>query len=91
MCVLSCCLNVFQRAEVFACAVGVHEADANSVDIAREPGCCFSISGVFISVDDGFQKTHCQSLWELECQAQGEGLLWYDFIYNNPGSRTLEA
>ncbi|OPY86631.1 MAG: Methyltransferase domain protein [Syntrophus sp. PtaU1.Bin208] len=61
----------------------VHEADANSVDIAPKSQDVVFQSVVFSSLlDDGFQNALASRMWEWV--KPGGGVLWYDFIYNNP-------
>ncbi len=63
--------------------LAVHEADANSIDIAANSQDVVFQSVVFSSLlDDGFQHALASRMWEWV--KPGGGVLWYDFIYNNP-------
>lgn len=63
--------------------LAVHEGDANSVDIAPKSQDVVFQSVVFSSLlDDGFQYALASRMWQWV--RPGGGVLWYDFIYNNP-------
>jgi len=63
----------------------VHAGDANSVDIGAESQDVVFQSVVFSSVlDNGFQHDLANRMWKWVKPCGG--VLWYDFVYNNPSN-----
>ena len=63
----------------------VHAGDANSVDIDPESQDVVFQSVVFSSLlDNSFQHDLANRMWNWV--TPGGGVLWYDFIYNNPSN-----
>jgi SAM-dependent methyltransferase len=66
-------------------AVALYEGDANSADIAPNSQDVVFQSVVFSSLlDNGFQEQLANRMWEWA--KPGGGVLWYDFIFNNPSN-----
>ena len=65
--------------------LSILEGDANSVEIGPSSQDIVFQSVVFSSLlDDDFQKALAARMWHWT--KPGGGVLWYDFIYNNPGN-----
>ena len=59
--------------------------DAAEVNLEEGPFDIVYQSTVFTSIlDDGFQQKLADRMWKLV--KPGGGVLWYDFIYNNPNN-----
>ncbi len=66
-------------------ACRVLEGDATQLDIGMSGVDVVYQSTVFSSLlDENFQKKLADKMWEWV--RPGGGVLWYDFIYNNPGN-----
>jgi len=64
-------------------AIKIQVGDAAEIDPAEEPFDIVYQSTVFTSIlDEGFQQKLADRMWALT--KPGGGVLWYDFIYNNP-------
>jgi SAM-dependent methyltransferase len=64
-------------------ATDVIEGDATQIDIAPQSQDVVYQSTVFTSLlDDAFQQTLADRMWSWV--RPGGGVLWYDFIYDNP-------
>ena len=64
-------------------AIKILVGDAAEIDLAEGPFDIVYQSTVFTSIlDDGFQQKLADRMWALA--KPGGGVLWYDFIYNNP-------
>jgi SAM-dependent methyltransferase len=71
--------------QILPAAVAVHEGDANSIDIPLASQDVVFQSAVFSSLlDNGFQQELAHRMWSWV--KPGGGVLWYDFIYNNPSN-----
>jgi|SRR3990170_5362746 len=63
----------------------IHGGDANSINITPASQDIVFQSVVFSSLlDDAFQEALAARMWEWV--KPGGGVLWYDFIYNNPNN-----
>jgi SAM-dependent methyltransferase len=63
----------------------IYEGDANSIDILSNSQDMVFQSVVFSSLlDDCFERELANHMWQWV--KTGGGLLWYDFIYNNPSN-----
>ena len=63
----------------------IHVGDANYIDIEPDSQNVVFQSVVFSSLlDDGFQCDLASRMWQWV--KPGGGVLWYDFIYNNPAN-----
>jgi hypothetical protein len=76
-----------ERAEVarkrLPAATKILVGDAAEIDLAEGPFDVVYQSTVFTSIlDDGFQQKLADRMWALV--NPGGGVLWYDFVYNNP-------
>jgi SAM-dependent methyltransferase len=70
---------------ILPAAVAVHEGDANSINIALASQDVVFQSVVFSSLlDNEFQQELAHRMWSWV--KPGGGVLWYDFIYNNPSN-----
>jgi hypothetical protein len=59
--------------------------DAAEIDLSEKPFDIVYQSTVFTSImNHGFQQKLADRMWALT--KPGGGVLWYDFIYNNPGN-----
>lgn len=66
-------------------ALSVYECDAKSADVAFNSLDVVVQSTVFSSIlDDDFQQGLADHVWRWV--KPGGGVLWYDFIYNNPSN-----
>ena len=63
--------------------VSILEGDASKLSLPADSFDAVLQSTVFTSVlDDGYQKQLAQTIWRLV--KPGGGVIWYDFIYDNP-------
>lgn len=63
--------------------IKILEEDAAEIDLAEGPFDVVYQSTVFTSIlDDGFQQKLADRMWALT--KSGGGILWYDFVYDNP-------
>ncbi len=71
-------------------AIVVHSGDALKLQL---PSASFDVvyqSTVFTSLlDDKFQEDLARQMWEWV--SPGGGVLWYDFIYDNPGNQDVRG
>lgn len=66
-------------------ATTIHEGDSIAADIAHNSQDIVFQSVVFSSLlDNNFQQTLANQMWQWV--KPGGGILWYDFIYNNPSN-----
>lgn len=66
-------------------AVRIFQGDAARMDASEGPFDIVFQSTVFTSIlDDAFQLKLANRMWDLT--KIGGGILWYDFIYNNPAN-----
>jgi len=66
-------------------AVEIYPGDAATLELPAESFDIVYQSTVFSSIlDDRFQKELAAHMWHLA--RPGGGVLWYDFIYNNPAN-----
>ncbi len=71
-------------------ALMVHEGDASSAAVTPLSQDVVFQSVVFSSLlDDGFQQELADRMWSWV--KPGGGILWYDFVYNNPSNRDVRA
>jgi SAM-dependent methyltransferase len=71
--------------KILPATVAVHEGDANSIHIALASQDVVFQSVVFSSLlDNEFQQDLARRMWSWV--KPGGGVLWYDFIYNNPSN-----
>jgi SAM-dependent methyltransferase len=71
--------------KILPSALKVYEGDANSIHIAPSSQDVVFQSVVFSSLlDDSYQRALAQRMWEWV--KPGGGVLWYDFIFNNPSN-----
>lgn len=71
--------------QILPAALVVYEGDANSANITPASQDVVFQSVVFSSLlDDGFQHELARRMWQWV--KPGGGVLWYDFIYNNPAN-----
>lgn len=71
--------------QILPAALVVHEGDANAVSILPASQHVVFQSVVFSSLlDDRFQQELAARMWHWV--KPGGGILWYDFIYNNPAN-----
>lgn len=64
-------------------AVQLHHGDANSAAVAPQSQDVVFQSVVFSSfLDDAYQQSLAERMWSW--LRDGGGVLWYDFVYNNP-------
>jgi len=77
--------RAFEARRILPAALMVHVGDANSVDIVPKSQNVVFQSVVFSSLlDNGFQHDMAKHMWSWV--KPGGGVLWYDFIYNNPSN-----
>lgn len=70
--------------------VSVIEGDALTVDLPEAPYDIVLQSTVFTSIlDKGFQQRLADRMWQLI--RPGGGVLWYDFVYDNPKNRDVRG
>lgn len=75
---------VFAR-KILPTALHLYEGDASSADITDSSQDVVFQSVVFSSLlDDAFQKKLANRMWQWV--KPGGGVLWYDFVYNNPSN-----
>ena len=66
-------------------ATAIHSGDSMTADIAHNSKDIVFQSVVFSSLlDNDFQQTLANRMWQWT--KPGGGILWYDFIYNNPSN-----
>jgi SAM-dependent methyltransferase len=71
-------------------AVAVHQGDASAADLAPASQDIAFQSVVFSSLlDDRFQQALAERMWAW--LRPGGGVLWYDFVYDNPSNRDVRA
>jgi SAM-dependent methyltransferase len=71
-------------------AIPIHESDASTAEIAPQSQDIVFQSVVFSSLlDDGFQQELANRMWSWV--RPGGGVLWYDFVYNNPRNPDVRA
>lgn len=71
-------------------ALAIHEGDANTANIAPASQDIVFQSVVFSSLlDDDFQQSLANRMWQWT--KPGGGVLWYDFIYNNPANSDVRG
>ena len=71
-------------------ALDVHEGDASTADVASESQDIVFQSVVFSSLlDDAFQHELAERMWSWI--RPGGGVLWYDFVYDNPSNKDVRA
>jgi len=71
-------------------AIKILVGDAAEIDLAEGPFDIVYQSTVFTSIlDNGFQQKLANRMWALT-KPDG-GVLWFDFIYNNPATPTSAA
>lgn len=77
--------RVVAARNILPAALTVHEGDASSANIAPDSQDVVFQSVVFSSLlDAAFQQELANRMWQWI--KPGGGLLWYDFIYNNPNN-----
>jgi SAM-dependent methyltransferase len=82
--------RVVAARSILPAILAVHEGDANSANIAANSQDVVFQSVVFSSLlDDEFQQTLADSMWQWV--KPGGGVLWYDFIYNNPANQDVRG
>jgi SAM-dependent methyltransferase len=70
--------------------LAIHECDANSADIVQNSQDVVFQSVVFSSLlDDDFQQALANRMWQWV--KPGGGVLWYDFVYNNPANTDVRG
>jgi SAM-dependent methyltransferase len=68
----------------------LHEGDASTAALAPASQDVVFQSVVFSSLlDDAFQQELADRMWSWV--RPGGGILWYDFVYNNPSNRDVRA
>ena len=71
-------------------ALKVHEGDASTAGVEPASRDIVFQSVVFSSLlDDAFQHELADSMWSWV--RPGGGILWYDFVYDNPSNRDVRA
>jgi len=71
-------------------SVALLEGDATQLKIDKESLDVVYQSMVFSSIlDDGFQQVLANSMWGWV--KPGGGILWYDFVYNNPKNKDVRG
>ncbi|MGY4830606.1 class I SAM-dependent methyltransferase [Sphaerotilaceae bacterium SBD11-9] len=71
-------------------SLAIHEGDASTVGLQPQSQDVVFQSVVFSSLlDDTFQQELADRMWSWV--RPGGGILWYDFIYNNPSNRDVRA
>ncbi len=66
-------------------AITIHSGDSTTATIANDSQDIVFQSVVFSSLlDDNFQQTLANQMWQWV--KPGGGILWYDFIFNNPSN-----
>lgn len=71
-------------------AVQVHEGDASTAGIAPASQDVVFQSVVFSSLlDDAFQRELAEQMWSWV--RPGGGILWYDFVHDNPSNRDVRG
>lgn len=71
-------------------AVTVYEGDALGVPYPTQGADIVYQALVFSSLlDDAFQQRLADAMWSWV--KPGGGILWYDFVYDNPGNRDVRA
>lgn len=68
----------------------IHEGDASTAGVAPTSQDVVFQSVVFSSLlDDAFQQQLADRMWSWV--RPGGGILWYDFVYNNPSNRDVRG
>src|SRR3954467_4319018 len=71
-------------------ALELHTGDAARLDLPDESFDVVFQSTVFTSIlDSDFRSTLAQKMWSLV--KPGGGILWYDFMFNNPRNRDVRG
>lgn len=71
-------------------AINILSGDASTLNLPQSAYDIVYQSTVFSSIlDDEFQMKLAKKMWELV--KPGGGVLWYDFIYNNPSNPDVKA
>lgn len=71
-------------------AVKMLFGDASEIDLEPETFDIVLQSTVFTSLlDDGFQQKLADKIWQLT--KPGGGVIWYDFIHNNPSNKDVRG
>lgn len=71
-------------------SVAIHQMDASVAPVPRGSQDIVFQSVVFSSLlDDDFQKRLAQQMWRWV--RPGGGVLWYDFVYDNPANHDVRA
>ena len=69
-------------------ALRLHQGDASTADVAPASQDIVFQSVVFSSLlDDRFQQELAERMWSWV--RPGGGILWYDFVYDNPANRDV--
>lgn len=71
--------------QILTASLAVHEGDANAANIPPSSQDVVFQSVMFSSLrDDGFQHESARRMWQWV--KPGRGILWHDFIHNNPAT-----
>jgi SAM-dependent methyltransferase len=82
--------RVFQARRNLPAATTILEGDAAELDVTSGSFDIVYCSLVFSSIlSDDFQQRLAVRLWDLV--APGGGLLWYDFVYDNPSNKDVRG
>lgn len=82
--------RVARAREVLPAALAVHEGDATRAVVAPQSTDVVFQSLVFSSLlDDDFQAELARKMWSWI--RPGGGVLWYDFIYDNPANADVRG
>jgi SAM-dependent methyltransferase len=82
--------RVARAREMLPAAVRLHSGDATAIVVPEASQDIVVQAVVFSSLlDDAFQRRLAQDIWRWV--RPGGGVLWYDFVYDNPGNSDVRG